>query len=150
MEPIRCILGEIELDPASNAEANKIVQAQRYFTKQDDGIRQNWYCRRLYLNPPYSNPRPFVEKLVYCVQRGIVSTAILVVNNATDTGWFREAMTAARYVHFPRRIKFVHPVKGTAGSNRYAQAIIGFNVPDTFITELEAAPFGGFTVQKAA
>lgn len=38
----RRVLGGIDLDPASSTDANKIVQARRYFTKGDNGLARIW------------------------------------------------------------------------------------------------------------
>jgi hypothetical protein len=50
---VREVLGDIELDPASCADANETVKAKRYFTIEDDGLRQPWAAATLFLNPPY-------------------------------------------------------------------------------------------------
>jgi hypothetical protein len=34
---VREVLGEIDLDPASCADANKIVRAKQFFTQEDNG-----------------------------------------------------------------------------------------------------------------
>ena len=39
LEVAREVLGEFDLDPASNPTAQKVVRARRYFTKEDDGLR---------------------------------------------------------------------------------------------------------------
>ena len=44
--------GQIDLDPASSDHANTVVQAQRYFTWQHNGLRQKWKFQNLYLFPP--------------------------------------------------------------------------------------------------
>ena len=44
--------GAIDLDPASSEAANNIVQAERYFTPDNDGLRQSWKAKTLYLYPP--------------------------------------------------------------------------------------------------
>jgi len=44
--------GQIDLDPASSDYANTVVQANRYFTWQHNGLRQKWKCQNLYLFPP--------------------------------------------------------------------------------------------------
>lgn len=47
----RRVLGKIDLDPASNAKANKVVRATRYFNRRDDGLTKPWRGR-IFLNPP--------------------------------------------------------------------------------------------------
>jgi DNA N-6-adenine-methyltransferase (Dam) len=49
---VRAALGTIDLDPASSDEAQQIVQATNYFTKEQDGLKKEWYGK-VYLNPPY-------------------------------------------------------------------------------------------------
>jgi hypothetical protein len=51
VEPSRKVLGMIDLDPASCAEANKVVQALTYYAPPHDGLMFDWYGRVL-LNPP--------------------------------------------------------------------------------------------------
>ena len=44
--------GQIDLDPASSAHANSVVQASRYFDWKQNGLTQTWKCKNLYLFPP--------------------------------------------------------------------------------------------------
>lgn len=41
-EASRTVLGTIDLDPASSADANKIIKARHYFTKSDNGLARIW------------------------------------------------------------------------------------------------------------
>lgn len=104
----RQVMGAIDLDPASSELAQTVVQAGVYLTRFDDGLRQvRWIHQRIWLNPPYSNPAPWVEKLVREHQAGPYCTeAIILVNNATETSWFQ--LLLERYpVCLPaRRIAF--------------------------------------------
>lgn len=43
---------DIELDPASCKDANKLVRAQRIYTVEDDGRSLPWDARTVYNNPP--------------------------------------------------------------------------------------------------
>jgi len=90
IEAARRVLGEIDLDPASCEEANKIIRAKKFFTAQDDGLQHNW-PGKVWLNPPYGGlTAKFVNKLVEQYQRKITTEAILLVNaHATDTDWFQ-------------------------------------------------------------
>jgi hypothetical protein len=47
----RSLLGGIDLDPASCAEANMRISATRIYTEKEDGLRQPW-SGRVFLNPP--------------------------------------------------------------------------------------------------
>jgi hypothetical protein len=44
--------GTIALDPASSLIINQVVQAERFFTAEDDGLVQPWESSTLWLNPP--------------------------------------------------------------------------------------------------
>ena len=82
IELVREVMGAIDLDPASSAEANQVVRATRFYTIEDDGLVQDW-SGRVWLNPPYSRdlmPK-FVEKLKSSFQSGDVSAAIMVSHN---------------------------------------------------------------------
>lgn len=110
IEAARLVLGGIELDPASSDIAQKTVQAERYFTKADDGLAKPWKARSVWLNPPYSQPEiwNFVEKLIAELTSGNVGSAILLTHNYTDTAWFHHAESIAAAICFTRgRVKFV-------------------------------------------
>jgi phage N-6-adenine-methyltransferase len=111
VERARRVLGGIDLDPASNAHAQEIVQAAQFFTKDEDGLKQQW-AGRVFLNPPYAQPtmEQFVDKLLAEVQSGRVSAAILLINSFTGTKWFCRAAKAAAAICFTTgRIRFESP-----------------------------------------
>jgi len=83
------VMDGIDLDPASCPDANKIVRAKKFYTKEDDGLLQNWHGR-VFLNPPYGRAGPdFIEKL-YNEYGSTISEAIVLVNSrATDADWFQ-------------------------------------------------------------
>lgn len=88
---VRDVLGDIELDPASCAEANANIGAKGFYTLDDDGLKQDWTAETVYLNPPYSrgNVDRFVKKFVEAYEAGEFSAGILLVNAATGTSWFQ-------------------------------------------------------------
>lgn len=49
---VKKVLGEIDLDPASNTTANSWICAKNIYTKEDDGYIKPWYGK-IFLNPPY-------------------------------------------------------------------------------------------------
>lgn len=103
------VMGGVDLDPASNATANRLVGATTYYTKEDDGLSTPWIADRLWLNPPYGPViQRFVNKLLDELRQGHVRQAILLTNNASETVWHqRAAATAAAMCSPSGRIKFV-------------------------------------------
>jgi ParB family chromosome partitioning protein len=109
------VLGSIELDPASCAAANAVVQAQRFYTIADDGLNQPWRCNTLWLNPPYgktgnrSNQDIWSSRLVEYYRLGHVGEALLLVNAATDTAWFQALGREFPICLIAGRLKFWRP-----------------------------------------
>ena len=138
----RDVMGGIDLDPASTAEANEVVGAARFFTETQDGLKQKW-AGRVWMNPPYASGLVdrFAQKLVGAVQDGDITEACVLVNNATETRWFQHMLTEAEAVCFPAgRVKFWHPRKVAvplqgqavmyfgASANKFAQSFANFGV----------------------
>lgn len=132
----RKVQGIIDLDPASCAEANKIIQATRFYTEVDDGLSKPW-TGRVFLNPPFSKAGKFVSKLVECFKAGDVIEAILLCSsNASTANWFQPLFSYSICFH-RRRIKFIDSrtmtVKG-ANSTGSLFVYLGQNV-DRFVNE---------------
>jgi ParB family chromosome partitioning protein len=127
----REVLGAIDLDPASSAKANETVGAARYFTREDSGLLKPW-GGRVWMNPPYESALvgQFVSKLCEHVASGDVTSAILLVNNGTETTWFQDGMNLAKAVCFPAgRVKFLDE-EGKPGAPLQGQALLYFG-PDS-------------------
>jgi hypothetical protein len=89
IEAAREVLGEIDLDPASCVKANKVVKAKKFFTKEDDGLEQDW-SGRVWLNPPYGDSvGAFVFKLRESLKANVSAAIILVNSYSTDSSWFQ-------------------------------------------------------------
>jgi ParB family chromosome partitioning protein len=122
IEMARTVLGTIDLDPASNEIAQQTVRTERYFTAETDGLQQQWRGP-VWLNPPYSSALIglFVRKLIEerCADN---ITAIMLVNNSTDTAWWHEAEEIADAICFTRgRIQFIDPNGVEVGSPTQGQ-----------------------------
>ncbi len=108
IDAARSVLGGIDLDPASNAFANEIVKAKQFYSEEDNGLEQVW-SGRIWLNPPYKFPlvEQFVDRLVDEIANEEVHSAVLLTNNATDTGWWHTAAASSALMCFTRgRISF--------------------------------------------
>jgi hypothetical protein len=63
VEAAREVLGGIDLDPASHAEANRIIRARRYYDERANGLRRPW-SGRVFLNPPGGLVAEFWHRLI--------------------------------------------------------------------------------------
>jgi ParB family chromosome partitioning protein len=105
IEAARQAMGSIDLDPASCETAQANVRAKRYFDIEDNGLEKPW-TGNVWLNPPYS--KDLIGLFADKVTRECFDQAVVLVNNATDTGWFHAlASVASAACFFRGRIKFL-------------------------------------------
>lgn len=121
---LRCareVLGTIDLDPASCSDAQALVRARRFFAIEHDGLARKWRGR-VWLNPPYSRPGPWVDKLIASYQSGEVSAALALLNARTGSAWFHALAAVAWRVEKRKRIRFYGPGSGKGGHGRMDSA----------------------------
>lgn len=131
IEAARDVMGSIDLDPASSEIANEVVQAEEYYTAETNGLDKRW-SGNVWMNPPYASELigKFVDKLLEELRN--INQAIVLVNNATETGWFYKLISSSDAVCFPQsRVRFYMP-DGKTGAPLQGQAIIYFgqNIKD--------------------
>ena len=131
LDAAREVMGAIDLDPASSAEANRVVRAGCYFDKASDGLTMLWYGR-VFLNPPYARGlvNKFVDKLL---DSPLVDQAIVLLNNGTETAWGQKMLSAADCICYPNhRIKYVDGAGDKTGNPLQGQMICGYKVDPLF------------------
>src|SRR5262245_41059362 len=77
VEAARQVMGAIDFDPASDAEANLTVKAARYLTEEDDGLEHLW-TGKTFINPPGGKAAEFWEHLIALFLSGHVSEAVWI------------------------------------------------------------------------
>lgn len=122
--------GVIDLDPASCAEANLVVKARRYFTQEQDGLRQAWEAGTCWINPPYgkgkknkSNQGIWTAKLIDCYRKRHVGEACALVNAVTGNRWFKPLWQFA-ICFVDGRIHFESPTEDEAESPTHSSCIV--------------------------
>jgi hypothetical protein len=77
------VLGAIDVDPCSNSKINPNVPAKHHYTVDDNSLVMEWVGTH-FLNPPYSNPHPFLERLVNGFKLGDIPEAIALLKSGTQ------------------------------------------------------------------
>ena len=143
IDAARKVLGTIDLDPASDAEANQTVKAEKFFSVDENGLEKDWHGH-VWLNPPFANGLidKFVDKLLAEFGRGNVTEAICLTDNATETRWFRKlADRSVAIVFTTGRINFRKGGTTEAGSPTRGQTFFYYgDDPEKFF--LVFAKFG--------
>ena len=126
IDAARTTMGSIDLDPASSILANQTVMAKKIYTKEDNGLTQNWFGN-IWLNPPYS--RKLISSFSTAVvrKRQEYNQAIVLVNNATETNWFQNLFSSCSICCIlNRRLKFIGINGKQGGSSLQGQIILYF------------------------
>jgi len=109
--------GPFTLDAAASAENAK---CEKFFTKEDDALSLEWPAKeKIWLNPPFSDPRPWILKAIESGNAG--STVCVVLPDDISTKWFRMAVDGAAEMYGlvsdgynTGRVGYIHPVTGEA------------------------------------
>ncbi|EGQ7854347.1 hypothetical protein LCX39_004081 [Vibrio vulnificus] len=145
VDAARQCMGGIELDPASSLKANSIVQAERIFTKEDDGMAQIWVAEKLWMNHPFSRGEKacptnrarcakkscqkrgyhidhdipsnmdWINKLLEHYHQGEIKEAICITFANTSEAWFRKLLPFPQCMP-NKRIQYYLP-DGTLADN---------------------------------
>jgi len=95
---------EFTLDPCADENNHK---CEKYYTEQQDGLRQEWKNEIVFCNPPYSSKQQdeWVKK---CYEEGKRTTVVMLIPARTDTKRFHEYILPCAEVRFLRgRLTFV-------------------------------------------
>jgi len=134
IEAARNLMGGIDTDPATSEIANRVVQADTWYTKEDDGLTKPW-TGNVWLNPPYAQPLigQFIDALDSKYQRGEFDEACILVNNATETRWGQLLLGMSSAVCFiAGRVRFLDP-SGAPGAPLQGQMLVYIGAGDARI-----------------
>jgi len=141
--------GEIDLDPASSADANRLVRAKAFYTREDNGLTLPWQGN-VWLNPPGGeieipgvSPRPFSQAAYWWAQlalrhechANIPQAAFLIFNLELlrhAQGWNVPQPLEYDFCIFSDRIRYYKPthegpVRSTSPTHPSALVYLGPN-----------------------
>lgn len=75
------------LDPCADSSNHK---CERYFTREDDGLRQPWGGETVFCNPPYGRAIKDWVKKCYEEAQQPNTTVVLLIPARTDTAYFHD------------------------------------------------------------
>ena len=91
------------LDPCATEQNHK---CGLYYTKEEDGLQQNWEGQTVFCNPPYSKIADWVEK-AYRENRQDHTVIVLLIPSRTDTRYFHNFIYQRAEIRFVKgRIRF--------------------------------------------
>lgn len=80
----------------------------KYYTRQDDGLAQDWSGEVVWCNPPYGREMPnWIKKCAEHAEAGGGGVAVMLIPARTDTKAFHEYIYGKAEIRFVRgRLKF--------------------------------------------
>lgn len=79
-----------------------------------DGLNSEWSTEKVFVNPPYSNPLPWIEKAIVESRKG--KTIALLVKHDSSTQWWAKLHEAgAHFLPLMGRLQFVTNKGGRSG-----------------------------------
>lgn len=118
-------LGHFDVDPC--AALNRPWDcADKNYTIEDDGLKQDWGTGRIWCNPPYgAKAEAFIDKLAKHPGMGLA-----LVFARTDTKWFQRCiLEEAKYILFIKgRLKFHCEDGSTKSTANAASCLVAWDV----------------------
>ena len=109
IDAAREVMGDIDLDPATDERVQKRIKAKKYYTVHSNGLIHNWRGR-VWLNSPYE-PKllEFAKKALDEYKSGRVTEMIFLTHTeATYSSWFQKLGEASTVICFHKnRIKWI-------------------------------------------
>lgn len=104
MKALESKYGPFDLDPCCRAETAK---APRFYTIDDNGLTKPWFGR-VYMNPPFSKPGPWLQKAIAEIDAGRAEIVVALLPVSTDTRWFHNFVKGQARIEFIEgRVKFL-------------------------------------------
>ena len=95
---------DFTLDPCASADNAK---CDKFYTRENDGLQQDWQGHRVFCNPPYGKEISKWVKKCYLESQKPNTMCVMLIPARTDTKWFHEFIYNKARVRFLKgRLKF--------------------------------------------
>lgn len=92
------------LDPCSTDENAK---CRKHYTRDDDGLIQDWGGETVFCNPPYGRELPKWVRKCYEESRKPDTVCVMLIPSRTDTAYFHDWILGKAEIRFIRgRLRF--------------------------------------------
>lgn len=129
------LFGPFDLDPAASDELHV---CKDYYTIKDNGLKQSWANKRVFLNPPYGNEIPFWMRAC-CEKRKETLAICALIPARVDTKWFHKYVLhrANDILLVAGRIKF----KGAFSSAPFPSLVIFYDPLEPLQSRINSIAF---------
>jgi site-specific DNA-methyltransferase (adenine-specific) len=129
------------LDPCATDKNHKCV---KYYTPEQDGLKQDWGGETAFINPPYSEAAKWIRKAVDESKKG--NTCVLLIPARVDTTYWHDYCAKAEIWFLRGRLKFINKVINPKGElpSIFPSAVVIFRpgvVPKVRFTTLDKGVF---------
>lgn len=109
------------LDACASSQNAKV---DTYFTEHDNGLAQEWKDHTVWINPPYSSAKDWIQKAIDQYNAYGITVVMLLPSRTGNSEWHNLIQVHAAQVRFLRgRLKF----KGSSNSAPFDSAVIIFS-----------------------
>jgi site-specific DNA-methyltransferase (adenine-specific) len=117
-----------DLDPCASKENAKCA---RFFTREDDGLRQDWGRQTVFMNPPYGRSiGDWLKKAYESSRQGAVVVCLLPAR--TDTRWWHEYVMRGEV----GLIRGSHRFGNSVTAAPFPSAVVAFRPPEFRLVSL--------------
>lgn len=107
---------KFNLDPCATSQNHK---CDLYFTEKEDGLKQDWSGKRVFMNPPYGRQiKVWIEKAF----KSKAAVCVCLIPSRTDTSYWHDFVMKGEIRFIRGRLKF----GGHSNSAPFPSAVVIF------------------------
>lgn len=130
LKPVVEVFGPIDLDPCGHALSPVVARRRFLLAEGDDGLKDPWAGRLVFMNPPYSGYLPWMTRAYDEWSAGRVDMVLCLVPVRTDSDFFQSKVTAASDIYLLRgRLPFSDRT-GKSRTTPFSLMLVAYGITD--------------------